>query len=596
MRLHIVLSAILFTSFHVQGQLIEQDEMRIIDDAYTQQTIVPAADPATALLRSMPSVLLNAQGGPGGQADLSIRGSSFSGAGLSLEGLSIGCAQTEHFNAEMPFPSGIFYAPTVLTGFQQTRQTEGHLVGTVDFNIRPFQSGLSLSIGAGEYNSLWGYGLAESSIPLAHDAQLGWTLFGGNDHFYHLNYDDNDSKRWMGGGAVQYITSEDITLNLLSGYQEKEFGARGYYGTNPDYAADESISDWLSLASIAKKLPNGTTWHGAAAYRILTDDYTLCLPTSLYKNAHETHEKSATVGAQNAFLQHGRLNWRISGIEESISSDSLGNHHRSRATGTLIPEWRWKHLSLSAGLQQLVFSREQPATLPQAACILHMTDAQQVELSYSQSVRQPSYTELNYDSPSSLGNTGLDNQLNETLDLTWRLQTASDLAIACSIFHLQTHDTVDWIRQTAESTRWTASNIGTVTTLGSELIADWTVTPTLQLQGGLTLLKKDNQTSLYSSRYALDYARCLTKLTLNWQLTDALLFTATGSYRKQADNPLRTGSQHQFLADTTLRIDLTENLYINLSINNLWNDTFEPFPGQQTATGRRYYASLTAAF
>ena len=46
--------------------------------------------------------------GSGGQNDLSIQGSSFSGAGLCVEGLALRNAQTEHFHGELPVLPEVF--------------------------------------------------------------------------------------------------------------------------------------------------------------------------------------------------------------------------------------------------------------------------------------------------------------------------------------------------------------------------------------------------------------------------------------------------------------------------------------------------------
>jgi hypothetical protein len=94
-------------------------------------------DSFAAALGDVPGVRVNSQGGSGVQSDMSIRGSSFSGAGLSVGGLALANPQTEHFNAELPLPSMLFSPPRVLAGLDEALGSSGHLVGSVDLEFRP---------------------------------------------------------------------------------------------------------------------------------------------------------------------------------------------------------------------------------------------------------------------------------------------------------------------------------------------------------------------------------------------------------------------------------------------------------------------------
>jgi len=102
------------------------------------------------VLRTTPGVVLNSQGGS--QNDLSVRGSSFSGAGLSLGGLTLRNPQTEHFNAELPLPAGMLSRPSVRTGLNNQG---GHLVGTVNFDLLPMSGKKQVEAGFGTDHRDW---------------------------------------------------------------------------------------------------------------------------------------------------------------------------------------------------------------------------------------------------------------------------------------------------------------------------------------------------------------------------------------------------------------------------------------------------------
>ncbi|HKL21679.1 MAG TPA: hypothetical protein VJ904_07730, partial [Tichowtungia sp.] len=108
----------------------EPNEIPVITVTAAAQTAENAA--IHDVLRAEPGVVLNSRGGS--QNDLSVRGSSFSGAGLSLGGLTLRNPQTEHFHAELPLPAAMLSRPAVRTGLDNQG---GHLVGTVGFDLLP---------------------------------------------------------------------------------------------------------------------------------------------------------------------------------------------------------------------------------------------------------------------------------------------------------------------------------------------------------------------------------------------------------------------------------------------------------------------------
>ncbi len=256
-------------AFGMAGEVVDQGEMVVYGESTDMTNPGGPAYAATSLLEDLPDVTVSSQGGPGGQYDLSIRGSAFSGAGLSVNGLSFNHAQTEHFNAELPLAPGLFAPPVVVSGFEQTLTTEGYLVGTVDLQLKPLRRGGEMSAGMGEHESYWLRGQGVDVVQEQAGQQTAVGVFGDYERFNQVNYDDNDNETKRGGAVLQW-RNDDAQADLLGGYQEKEMGARGYYGVNPDFPATEKLNDYLFLGSF-RKGNDKNSFSASAAFRTLKD-------------------------------------------------------------------------------------------------------------------------------------------------------------------------------------------------------------------------------------------------------------------------------------------------------------------------------------
>lgn len=330
--------------------------------------------------------------------------------------------------------------------------------------------------------------------------------------------------------------------------------------------------------------------------RQLNDDYSLHLPSSLYHNEHDDMTYNGQVSGLLFFPNNYELAWRAYGEQEEIESESLGDHDRYRTALQLIPGYTKDALHVAAGLRGELLEDFNNALLPQALLSYELSPDCTLALSFSSSTRQPSYTELNYESPSSLGNSGLDRQTSYNTEIGIDGQLADSWRYNAAIFYRSTDDAVDWIRSDAEATRWTAANLGTIDSLGAEGRIDWLAAETVTVGLGGLLMDKDNDYDLYSSRYALNYARAQIQISADWQIHRTLRLSAFQGYRVHEENYLRTSGKKSYPA--TLSAVITpmsdQPWQLRFSIDNLWDDDFQYYPGEDTAIGRRVYASVGA--
>jgi len=576
--------------------VVERSEMVVRAETLRSAAVVGQDSSIALSLVQTPGIIVNSQGIAGGQADLSIRGSSFSGAGLSLVGLSMASPQTEHFNAELPIVAGVLSAPQILSGFDQLSAVEGHLVGTAAFEIMPINDLRSLTVGISEENGYWLNMLMQESFDLDDGIGTGgFGIFGSHTEMNAVDYDDNDLKSSRGGGQLQFLT-EDSKFDLIAAYQKKEFGARGYYGVTPDWYADEETEDTLILGSWLKGDTEAGYIRSSVMRREQTDDYTLYWDfPGVYNNEHRTTTHSGIIGGRTLFGEKYLLDWRASVEDERIRSVALGNHERTRGSGLLLPGIFLGNWDFRGGLRYEIFEGDNSEIMPQGAAEVFISDNLSLRLSHSQSMRQPSYTELNYESPASLGNAGLENQKSETTDLRAVGLLTANLGWHLAVFRRITFDSVDWIRATSESKRWTAENIGRIDTDGVECGLTAKSRNGSRASASYTFLHKSTDAELYSSRYAMDYPEHYLMFSGLWQISRPFGVELTQTFRNQAENPLRDSSDSAYNAFLALHlVPVTHpHLQLSLMVSNLWDDDYEYFPGQATVSPRRVSLGMT---
>ncbi|NOU36562.1 MAG: TonB-dependent receptor [Kiritimatiellaceae bacterium] len=528
------------------------------------------------VLRAEPGVVLNSQGGS--QNDLSVRGSSFSGAGLSLGGLTLRNPQTEHFNAELPVPAVMLSRPAVLTGLDNQG---GHLTGTVGFGLLPIIGKRQLEAGVGSDHRDWQSALVQQMLT----DHLGIGVFAGRESAEGVDYPDNNYDRDYAGAHLQH-RADDVQVDLLAARQEKKFGARGYYGVSDTVPANEKTEDTLLYLAARKGNPDEDYLRGGISWHEFKDDYSL--PTYSYLNQHRSQVSSAFFDGRTLEVNGWALGWRADADEERIASDGsgpLGHFSRTRGGVSLLPRWRGDRLKVTAGARSEFFSGDSPYWLPQAGAEYLLSDNLTTFISYTETVRQPSYTELNYNSPFSLGNTGLQPQIEQQTETGFKGTPSEHTDWKVAAFHRHSQNTVDWMKANSAA-RWTATNIGDLDVFGTETRLGWYPAQNIEMQFAYTWIYKDLTAAdfgNYASRYALDYPEHLAQASLLWRPIKPVEIGTVQSLRWQTDNNVRQNGS--FGADSSFVVRFTppkaDYATLSLLLNNAWNDDFQAFPGQR---------------
>jgi len=211
----------------------------VLDKEYIQSSGEKTVE---GLLKSAGLIEIRQRGPYGVQADLSIRGSTYSQNLLLVNGIRVNDPQTAHHNFNLGFTLSDIERIEVMPGHGSTLHGADAFGGTINIvTKKPEKRKISLD------NS---YGSNETISSLVSFSDR-WEDYGGRFSFENKESNgyryDTDFKIRNFSSNVTAEWDENTKADLLLTYQEKEFGANDYYSSLPSKEWTESIFSVLDL-------------------------------------------------------------------------------------------------------------------------------------------------------------------------------------------------------------------------------------------------------------------------------------------------------------------------------------------------------------
>lgn len=499
-------------------------------------------------------ILLNAQGFA--QQDLSIRGSSYSGAGISINGLNLKVPYSAHFNSDVPFMDSVLSEPDRKTGLENAA---GHLIGTAAYSTpqRTYESLYSASIGSKERYQATLFGSTEN---------IGGFIDG--EKARTIDYDANDLKRYTGGAFVQFEQNNWL-FDFLTGSESKTFGTQGYYGIPGNVYAEEETDDDLLFFSASKGNPNDDFLRASASFREFNDYY--IIPSSAFE--HEVLSRYGAVAAEGRTLEIQNIALFFRGdLEHERVSGDIGSHDRTRGSILLLPEARFERFVFKAGMNSVFQTDESADVLPLAEIDWLATDNSTVYAAYSETVQQPDFQTLYYNGPFRNGNTALAQQHASSAELGFRQFLSASLDWHLAGFFRELEQASDWVAGTA-------TDLGTLDTSGLESGIGFYPSESLNIRLFYQWLHKNNETE--NGLYETDYPEHLLNLSVYWKLLDVFAVDFYQSARWQTENTVRTSDDFGTVATLGLHYfpRFADKVRLSLLADNLWDSDFQAVPG-----------------
>jgi iron complex outermembrane receptor protein len=312
--------------------------------------------------------------------------------------------------------------------------------------------------------------------------------------------------------------------DLLAAVSDKSFGANQFYGP---YESWERTKGWF--ASARQEL--GSRTEAAFGYRRHTDEFVLLRDDpSVYENNHidgswQTSLRHTVPLASSSVL--------LLGLEEdgdSIHSNNLGLHARNRGAGYVDLDLRpaKKRWNLSAGVREEIFSGGSQSVLsPHLAGSLRLTDNLKLRSSGGYGFRIPTYTDLYYSDPTTVGNANLKPESAWSGEGGADWTPSSRFSLSATGFYSREHYAIDYVRS-SPAAQWQAVNLNGLHFQGVETFATWAPAKSQRIQLAWTGLA-GGQGSLngLQSEYALNYP--VANIHATWTASLGRIVTVTNS-------------------------------------------------------------------
>lgn len=562
--------------------------------------------------------------GDGTLVDLSVNGSAFSEAGLIFNGATVRNAQTEHFNVDLPVAADWLGEGRVLTGLDLFRAGAGHPAGSLAARLEPPDGrGGKATLGVGINGLVFGRLNDVETFGLGVTGR-GWVgAFAEAAHADKSDgYELNPMDRAAAGGRFGCAADNWSWDNLVS-WQWRDFGCTGAYGANEKYPAWEKdqtalvSSDWRYDADDDQASEVSVLWtRGRDAYWLYRDN------PDFFKNTHLADSVTLHGTTRRHFADWAFVDLRgdadaevystthhnnYSGTNPKTKTENFRRFHGSLAA---LPGVRFGDWEFAAGAAAELYSDYAGTCAPAGGVTYHLDEDAKLAFSYREGTRQPSYTELTYDSPDSKGTIDLPLQRTRSVNIDWDWRAAEDVgpyqggsvggdvlgalrSARLGLFLMRSEDLVDWLKKD-RSSAWKATALDPVTSFGVSGDAEWAATRSLSFIPRGALVLKQTSTDYWASRYAMDFPIASFSLEASYRIIDGWRVSYRQGLEVWKSNPVRRGSSVRNVSrvETTCELPFCRDLEVTLGLSDLFDQAFEVYPGQK-ALGFSGYLAVT---
>jgi len=573
-----ILYVLLFTgaSIYAQNDTIKLREVQVTSNritlpfSKTSRTITlitsddikkSSANNVAALLQNVAGIDVRRRGIDGMQSDLYIRGGNFDQTLVLIDGVKMDDVQTGHHSMNAILSLDNIKRIEIIKGPAARIYGQNAFTGAINIVTKNvFKNSLDVALNYGSYENKKG------AISISEKYKEGSVLAS-------VSYQESDGYRFNTDfeNVSAFFKANLKKYNLTTSFTQRKFGANGFYAS-PAFK-DQYEETQTSLVALSTTYNSGSVSIKPRMYWRRNQDMYLFLrhDPAYFRNLHISNK----VGAETNIVVNSSLGKTGIGVDVSrvfLISNNLGNHYRTAITGFLEHRFEFLDgmLDVTPGVALSYYSDFDTKAFPGLDVGYRLSDAFKVYGNVGYTYRVPTFTDLFYVGPTTLGNPDLEPEsaLSEELGFKY---TGDQFNFDVAFFNRKSDDLIDWTKDN-ESDKWETRNFSEVVTQGIETAINYKFTIgkyNQKINLGYSFIEDDiKENNVEFTRYSLNSIKHQFTTSLDSKFNN--IFSQNISYRYVE----RTNGSSYNVVDAKLLATIKKGLQLSLTANNIFNTEY----------------------